>query len=253
LLHAVSEVRVAPVEDRTEQVREHGDDVSRHALLGGSRRILLDRHRQVPDVTAGRRAEVVGHVGECQEPGPGQLIELADVLVVGQRGDGDVGDVVRVHEGLGRVAGGERDLAAQDAVQHVVLAEVLHEPGRADDREIGPGGAHRLLGVLGLLLTAAGEEHEARDPVLHGQVRERTDHLDRAGRRQVGVVRDVHRAHPIERWAPSGPVLPVEGGLAGAGPDPDGDAQGLQSLCDPAAGLASSAEHQCRVHRCILS
>jgi hypothetical protein len=54
----------------------------------------------------------------------GELVQLADVPVVGQRGDRDVGDVLGVDERLRSVPGRERDLALQHEVAEVVLAEV---------------------------------------------------------------------------------------------------------------------------------
>jgi hypothetical protein len=50
------------------------------------------------------------------------------VPVVGERRDRHVGDVVGVEERGRHVAGGKPDLAAQHVREHVVLAEVLHEP-----------------------------------------------------------------------------------------------------------------------------
>ena len=69
--------------------------------------------------------DLVDRLGEGQKPRAGQLVELADVPVIGQRGDRDVGDVVGVDERLRRVAGRERDLAAEHVLEQEVLAEVL--------------------------------------------------------------------------------------------------------------------------------
>jgi hypothetical protein len=59
------------------------------------------------------------------------------VPIVGQRRDRDIGDVVGVDERLGRVSGRKRNLARLDLFLPVVLAEVLGEPGRAQDRQLG--------------------------------------------------------------------------------------------------------------------
>ena len=84
--------------------------------------------------------------------------------VVGQRRDRDVGDVVGVDERLRGVTGRKGDLAAEHVLEHVVLAEVLGEPGRAHDRQLGARVAHGLLGVLGLGLAAAGTGAPASGP-----------------------------------------------------------------------------------------
>ena len=54
-----------------------------------------------------------GRLGERQQARSGELVEPADVLVVGERGDRDVGDVVGIDERLGGVAGRKRDRAAK--------------------------------------------------------------------------------------------------------------------------------------------
>ena len=64
-------------------------------------------------------------VGEAQQPWAGQLVDLADMAVLGEGGRRDLGDVVGVDERLGCVSGREHDLAAQDRVQQVALTEVL--------------------------------------------------------------------------------------------------------------------------------
>jgi hypothetical protein len=66
----------------------------------------------------------------------------------------DVGDVVRAEEPRRDVGGREPDLAVEDVLEHVVLAEILHEPGRAQDRPLRARGAHGPLGALGLGLAA---------------------------------------------------------------------------------------------------
>ena len=99
--------------------------------------MLLDRDRHVTDVAPGRPRDLADRLTEGQQPRAGQLVHLPDVTFVGQGGDGDVGDVVSVHEWFGDVTRGQRDLTAEDVVEHVVLAEVLREPGGAHDGERG--------------------------------------------------------------------------------------------------------------------
>ncbi len=104
LLHAVRQVGVAPVEHLREEVDEQLDPVAWYALLVQSDAEVLGRHRQVAHLPARRLRDLVDGVGERQQAGAGQLVDLAHMAVVGQRGDRDVGDVVGVDERLGRVA-----------------------------------------------------------------------------------------------------------------------------------------------------
>jgi len=156
-------VGVAAVEDLAEQVGEQADDVVGDALLGGRGREGVDGDRDVGDLAAERPGDLGDRIGEGQRPGPGQLVDLADVPVVGQRRGRDVREVVGVDERLGGVAGRERDRAADHGVAPVRLAEVLREPGRAQNGQLGARVAHGLLDAQRLLLAAAGHEDEAPD------------------------------------------------------------------------------------------
>ena len=77
------------------------------------------------------------------------------MAVVGERRDGDVGEVVDIEERRGHVTGRQPDLAAEHVLEHVVLAEVLHEPIGAQDGQLGARRADGLLGALRLGLAAA--------------------------------------------------------------------------------------------------
>ena len=187
-----------------------------------------------------RRGDLVDRLGEGQQARAGQLVQLADVAVIGERGDGDVGDVVGVDERLGGVAGRERHLAAEHVVEHVVLAEVLREPRRAHDGQRGTGGPHGLLGELGLGLAAPGQA--ARAAARRGRPRagrRRRPRRPRRARRGPGSTRRTPTPTPsragaqvrgssqsnggwpslepirtgrpraVSRWATRRPVLPV--------------------------------------------
>ena len=93
-----------------------------------ARRELLGGDRHVADVPSRRRADLGRGIREGEQPRPGHLVPLPDVAIVGQRGDGDVGDVVGVDERLGHVPGRERELAVVDGLEQEPLAEVLAEP-----------------------------------------------------------------------------------------------------------------------------
>ena len=137
-------------------------------MLGGSRRVLLEGDRLVANLASGGRGDLLDGLPEGQKTRAGQLVELAYVTVVGERRDRDVGDVLRVNKRLGRIARGEGHHPGEHVLEHVVLAEVLGKPGRAQDRELSRRVAHRLLGFLCLRLAASGQEHEARDRLLDG-------------------------------------------------------------------------------------
>ena len=102
-LDAVGRVCVAAVEDLGEQEHEQFDHLAWEALLSKGCGELVNGHGQVADVSAGRRRDLLDGLGEGQQSGSGQLVEFADVSVVGQCSDGDVGDVVCVDKRLGRV------------------------------------------------------------------------------------------------------------------------------------------------------
>ena len=197
----------------------------------------------------------LGHrLGEGQQPRASQLVHLADVTFVGECCHRDVGDVVSVDERFRGVTGGQSDLAAEHVVEHVVLAEVLCEPGGAHDGERRAGIARGLLRELGLGLAAAGEEHEPRHAGGNRQASERADRVDGAGDRDVRVVRDVHRADAFQRGRPRVSVFPIERRSTRPRADPDGQVERPESLRDPSSRLAGPAEHQgglrllCRSH-----
>ena len=131
LAHAVGRVRVAAVDDLAEQVREQVHDIGRHAVVAQLGRVLLERDRHVAERAPARGRDDGGGVRERQRVRAGELVEPADVAVVGERGDGDVGEVVDIEERRGHVTARQPDLAAEHVLEHVVLAEVLHEPDRS--------------------------------------------------------------------------------------------------------------------------
>ena len=164
-----------------------------HARLEHPGVEVVGRHADEAHVAAGRGGDLRRGLVEAQRARAGQLVDLAVVAVLGQRGDRDVGDVLDVDERLGHVARGQRDLARADDVGQERLAEVLREPAAAHDGPLGAGRDQLLLGALGLGLAAAGEQHEPLDAALGRQPRERADDLRRALDREVGEEGDVDR------------------------------------------------------------
>ena len=71
--------------------------------------------RREADLAPGGGGELRRDLLEAQRARAGELVDLADVAVVGQRGDRDVGDVLGVHERLGHRPRGQRELARADA------------------------------------------------------------------------------------------------------------------------------------------
>ena len=122
--------------------------------------------------------------------------------VVGQRRHGDVGDVVGVDEGLELVGGRQHDLAVEDRLQQVVLAEVLHEPGAANDRHVGARLLHGMLGALGLLFAPAREQHQPADVLFKRDLGEERTASDAPGIAKSGKKETYADARPA-RAAPT--------------------------------------------------
>jgi hypothetical protein len=83
-------------------------------VVVGAGGALLHRDRHVADVAAGRRGDLADRVGEGHQPRAGQLVQLADVPVGGQRCRCDIGDLVGVGEGLELIAGRQGDITFAD-------------------------------------------------------------------------------------------------------------------------------------------
>jgi hypothetical protein len=201
---------VAAVEDFAEQVGEQLHYFGWNSLPGSGGRVLIERDRQVADLPAGCLSDLADGLGEGQRPRAGQLVELARIPLLRQRGDRDVSDVVGIDERFGRVARREGHLAGEHGLEQEVLAEVLAEPSRPHDCQLGTAVAHRLLGELGLGFAAACEQDQAGNAAAHRQAGKGASRLDRAGGGQVRVVRNVRRPGTVQRGGPGGPVLPVE-------------------------------------------
>jgi hypothetical protein len=75
---------------------------------------------------APRRTHLGGRLGGGQRPWAGRLVQLADVPVVGQGGDRDLGDVVGVHDRRGHLAAREPQLATDVWPPPDPLGEALH-------------------------------------------------------------------------------------------------------------------------------
>src|SRR5688500_9889285 len=81
-LNAVAQSGIATIEDLTEDEGQHLDDLARNALAGRSGGEGLDRDRRVADLAADRPGDLEDRLREGEEPGPGELVELADVPIV---------------------------------------------------------------------------------------------------------------------------------------------------------------------------
>ncbi|MFC4008567.1 hypothetical protein ACFOY2_15150 [Nonomuraea purpurea] len=77
------------------------------------------------------------------------------MAVPGERGGCDVGDVVGVDERLTPLSGGQRQLTGTQGLHEQVLAEVLREPGRPQDRPLQAGRAQGRLDRLLMRLRRA--------------------------------------------------------------------------------------------------
>ena len=92
--------------------------------------------------------------------GPVTSYTSSGVAGLGQRGDGDVSDVVDVDERLGDVASRKGDLAGEHGVEEQALAEVLGEEARPQDGPVDAGLLHRLLCGERALLATPRQQHE---------------------------------------------------------------------------------------------
>ena len=107
---------VAPVEHLAEQERDELGLVARDAGFEHPGVEVVGRDAHEADLAAGGGRDLRGGLVEAQRARTGQLVDLALVAVLGQRGHRDVGDVLDVDERLGDVAHGQRDLARPDGV-----------------------------------------------------------------------------------------------------------------------------------------
>ena len=163
---------------------------------------------------------------EGEEPGSGDLVELADVAVVGEGGDRDLGDVVGVDEGLEHRAGREVQRAVDDRLDEERLAEVLVEEARAHHGPLQPRPADRRLGGEGAVLVATRQQHDPAHAGAGGGGDGVRHLFGGAGEGEVGLVGEVDGADVGEGRTPRGGIVPVEGRGAGAGPDADRERRG---------------------------
>ena len=135
--------------------------------------------------------------------GPVDLVELADVAGVDERGGRDVGDVVDVDERLGDVGDGQRHGALDHLLDERPLGEVLGEHGGAHDRPLGARSLHESLGAPRAGLAAARQQDEAADAVRRPPCgRRRRRRRRRRGTRDPGRRRGRRRRHPSTAAGP---------------------------------------------------
>ena len=87
-------------------------------------------------MAARRSRDLVNRLRECQQPGASQLVELANMTIIGERGYGNLRDVIGVDEGLLHGRHRERNFAVEHLIHEEPFAEVLTEPGRSQDRPV---------------------------------------------------------------------------------------------------------------------
>ena len=78
------------------------------------------------------------------------------MAVFGERCCGDIGNVVRIDEGLGHLSRGQGDVTGQDHVQELSFGEVLIEPARAQDGPFQSRVLNDLLAALRLFFATPG-------------------------------------------------------------------------------------------------
>ena len=133
------------------------------------------------------------------------------VVVFGERGGGDIGDVVNVDKGLGLITSRQGDHAAEDHVDKGAFGEILVEPACPHDRPFEAGRDHDSLAGLGFLFAAAGQEDQPLDAAPLRQVDKGLDRILRARHGKVGCVGDVDRRDTLEARLPAFLIVPVKG------------------------------------------
>jgi hypothetical protein len=113
-------------------------------------------------------------------------MNLSGMAFLGEHRGQHVRQIVRVDEGLRRLACREGDLTGQHPVEHRTLAEVLREEARPHHRQADARLPQRLLGGHGVRLAAAGEQHHPPHPAFRRQPAEGPHRLGSAGRGEVG-------------------------------------------------------------------
>jgi hypothetical protein len=109
------------------------------------RSVFLRGYRHIADALTGGFGDFRHGLTEREEPGACDFIELAYVLVLGQRGGREVGDVLHIDKRFRHVSGREGQLSGHHRLGEETLAKVLAKPTRPHN---GPLGARTLDGLL---------------------------------------------------------------------------------------------------------
>src|SRR5262245_1682586 len=124
-LNSVGYRFITSVEHRVEQIEDKVDNAIRHLRLNECGAIGFWLNLQVSDLAAGRQTDFLNRLGKRKPPRACELVEFAGVTGIGQRGDGNVGDVISIDKGLFDRTYWKRYLARNDRIQPKVLAEIL--------------------------------------------------------------------------------------------------------------------------------
>ena len=171
------------------------------------------RYLDISDRASRSVGDLVHGFGEREESGSGDFVYLPRVAVFGQRGDGDIGDVVHVDERLRDVAGGKRDLALEYHAEELPFGEVLAEPAGANDGPLDLRTLDEQFALLRLFFSATRQKDQPPDPLLHGSLHQGVDCIRRPRDGEVGGVADVRGGNSVDRGAPGAFIPPVEGRL----------------------------------------
>jgi hypothetical protein len=105
-LDPVGELGVAAIEDGGEEVVQEGDEVGGELVGFETLDEIFPCDLLIMDVSTGGLGDLFDGHREAEQFGSGQFVELAGVPIVGEGGDGDLGDVIGVDEGFDDCAGG---------------------------------------------------------------------------------------------------------------------------------------------------
>jgi len=199
------------------------------------------------DVSPSRCGEVARHIRHCHKARAGHFIDFSVVALFGERRHYDIGNVVNVDKGFGRLSGWKRDRSVYDHVDECAFGEVLIEPAGTNNRPIKTAVLDNPFARLGFFFAAAREDHQTLHASLSGLCYQAPDRVRRPRHGKVRRVSDVDAGDAIKRGSPALFCAPVERRDRGSRSDPNRSSLGLESLGDAAARFTGSSNDEGKV------
>jgi len=101
---AVGDMRIAAVQDFGKRVVHERDELRWDLFLHKQECIVIGRNLHVLNLPAHRVSNLSGCLWKREQTLAGQLVQLADMSIVGERDHGNVGDSLGIDERLPHVA-----------------------------------------------------------------------------------------------------------------------------------------------------